>query len=82
MDRSAAGPCLVEEQAAIQRRVARRNANIFLDPQFWQSLGKALGWATQFDEDKGFNYQWKDYWHKFIDHLADGKDIESFFKDL
>lgn len=25
---------------------------------------------------------WKDYWHPFIDHLADGKDAESFFSEL
>lgn len=25
---------------------------------------------------------WKDKWHRFIDHLAEGKDAESFFKEL
>lgn len=25
---------------------------------------------------------WKYKWHKFIDHLAEGKDAESFFKEL
>lgn len=61
---------------------------LLLDPLFWQSLGKALGW-------KGYNFcewnncvliqripQWQREWHRFIDHLAEGKDIESFFKQL
>jgi hypothetical protein len=26
--------------------------------------------------------QWKIKWHRLIDHLAEGKDIESFFKNL
>lgn len=25
---------------------------------------------------------WLYHWHSFIDHLAEGKDIDSFFKDL
>jgi len=25
---------------------------------------------------------WSYHWHRFIDHLAQGKDVESFFKDL
>ncbi len=25
---------------------------------------------------------WGQYWHEFIDHLAEGKDINSFFNDL
>lgn len=54
----------------------------WLDPFFWQSLGKAMGWETQFDEDKGFNHQWLHEWHRFIGHLAGGEDAESFFKKL
>lgn len=64
---------------------------LLLDPQFWQALGKALGWGdicinchnsvSSCCEEK-YNKDWKYYWHKFIDHLADGKDIESFFKTL
>ena len=26
--------------------------------------------------------EWKDEWHRFIDYLAEGKDIDSFFADL
>ena len=25
---------------------------------------------------------WKNFWHRFIDHLAADKDAESFFKEL
>lgn len=59
-----------------------RTRAILGDPLFWQALGKAMGWEVQFDEDKGFNYQWKDYWHRLIDHLAEGKSIELFFAEL
>ena len=112
---------------------------IFLDPSFWQSLGKALGWKNQdyptirrcalsregvewlknqwslrnkttgrivgesrdkqnwwvqWDGDKAkssyhksFIYlfpdgDWNDKWHRFIDHLADGKTAEDFFESL
>lgn len=60
---------------------------IFLDPLFWQALGKSLGWVKG-EEYTGENYesshegQWKTEWHRFIDHLAEGKDPEEFFKDL
>jgi len=64
-----------------------RLEEIWLNPQFWQCLGKAMGWGglnrnndwatamTLIDE-------WEWQWHKFINHLASGKDIASFFKDL
>ncbi len=44
------------------------------DPDFWKALGKARGW-----QDAG---AWRFHWHRFIDHLADEKYAESFFKDL
>jgi hypothetical protein len=52
-----------------------------LDPLFWQSLGKDQGWA---DSDKYDDYQkhWLYFWHRFTDHLAEGKDAESFFQEL
>lgn len=70
-------------------------ADAFLDPLFWQSLGKAIGWSESVDEFDGsknfepgsYNYrngitEWKYQWHRFIDHLAEGKNAESFFKNL
>jgi hypothetical protein len=59
----------------------------FLDPFFWQALGKARGWGElklpnrspigQHEEGR-----WFFHWHRFIDHLAEGKDAESFFESL
>ena len=62
--------------------------------EFWQALGKAMGWENGADLDsrwdyvKGkttyhyFNDCWEFYWHRFIDHLAEGKAAESFFKEM
>lgn len=52
----------------------------FLDPLFWQSLGKSLGWGKQ--SIYGKIEKWKQEWHNFIDHLAEGKDPEEFFTNL
>ena len=55
----------------------------FLDPLFWQSLGKALGWVADFEEADGSIYnRWLIEWHRFIDHLAEGKIAEIFFESL
>jgi hypothetical protein len=51
----------------------------FLLPDFWQSLGKALGWIL---EGHAGRKQWKEEWHRLIDHLAEGKTAESFFESL
>jgi hypothetical protein len=48
-----------------------------LDPLFWQALGKALGW-----EEKLQHNPWKRCWHRFTDHIASGKDADSFFTNL
>jgi hypothetical protein len=46
----------------------------FHDPDFWKALATARRW-----EDAN---AWRFHWHRFIDHLADGKDAESFFATL
>lgn len=48
------------------------------DRSFWQALGNAKGWALKQDSPE----HWKLEWHRFIDHLAEGKDAESFFARL
>lgn len=52
--------------------------------EFWQALGKSLGWFQ--DDCKGrkhiYRTCWRCEWHSFIDHLAKGKDPNSFFADL
>lgn len=61
----------------------------FLDIDFWKCLGKALNWKNlQWKKMYGDfvpGYQtkrWHYEWHRFIDHLAEGKDPEVFFKNL
>lgn len=57
---------------------------IFLDPSFWVSLGKALGWDKEDEKVKAYGVEktWLRMMHRLIDHLASGKDIESFFEQL
>lgn len=65
---------------------------LLLDPLFWQCLGKALGWSGKVDM-KFINafgntlvieqiQRWEMHQHKFIHHLADGKDADDFFNNL
>lgn len=59
----------------------------FLRPEFWQALGKSLGWKDKYirKESGSFIYGgkvWLEIWHRFITHLAEGKDPESFFINL
>lgn len=61
-------------------------ARTLINPAFWQALGKARGWADD-DELMLLSHEesshfWKYEWHRLIDHLAEGKDAESFFADL
>ncbi len=58
-----------------------------LDPLFWQALSKAEGWEEfvegyDVEGDYGKMQSWKNNWHRFIDHLAEVKDINSFFEEL
>lgn len=67
--------------------------NAFLcKPEFWESLGGGLGWSKyatcircdrqDCDHVDGYRLKWLANWHRFIDHLAEGKDAESFFVEL
>ena len=63
------------------------SSEIFLDPTFWQALGKARLWWKQNEPmpPKGSERiapEWYDHWHRFIDHLADGGNAEEFFASL
>lgn len=67
---------------------------MLIDPLFWSALGKAEVWEerTYYEIScKAREYQvyeetsevtWLYQWHQLLDHLAEGKDIESFFKQL
>jgi hypothetical protein len=65
----------------------------FLDPQFWQALGRALGWSDACDLaiscrhgeeecQRCCGYYWMYQWHCFIQALADGNTPEVFFTHL
>jgi hypothetical protein len=65
----------------------------FLDPQFWQALGRALGWSEVCDltitcahgeaECQSYRgYYWMYQWHCFIQAIADGKTPEAFFESI
>ena len=65
----------------------------FLDPRFWQALGRALGWSKACDlaiscwhgEEECQScrgYYWMYQWHCFIQAIADGHTPEAFFARL
>lgn len=64
------------------RGVLIENNGFLLDPSFWQALGKARGWEKWFMPYKYGMTEWQGNWHRFIDHLAEGGDSETFFKNL
>lgn len=101
----------IKEAQKINPSLFNSQSNLFLDPAFWQALGKALGWQAQtigsfkgakrkrvVDEKecqccnkikefcRCWNFEIYERWHgemmKFTNHLASGKDAESFFKEL
>ena len=65
----------------------------FLDPAFWQALGRALGWEGACDLaitcvhghaecHRCHGYYWMYQWHCFIQHIADGQPPDAFFASL
>jgi hypothetical protein len=76
----------------IEKAYAWRNSRILLDPDFWQALGKALGWNEDIIQQRihastkqvvMIQYAgWRFHWLSFIDWIADGKDVDDFFKEL
>lgn len=56
---------------------------LFLDPLFWKALGKAMWWGDgRFKVSDWQTHGWLFHWHRLIDHLAEGKSVESFFEQL
>lgn len=62
------------------------NEKIILDPLFWQALGKAEGWnqdAIAYREPGHVGvYEWNLKQYLCIDHINQGKSIDSFFEAL
>lgn len=70
----------------------RTSGAYLMEREFWQALGKGLGWyeglymkldyATQDGVVQEDGNEAKFHWHRFIDHLEEGKDAESYFTSL
>jgi len=65
----------------------------FLDPRFWQALGRALGWSAMCDRallcvhgeeeyERCRGSFWMYQWHRFIQALAEGNPPDAFFASL
>jgi hypothetical protein len=65
----------------------------FLDPKFWQALGRTLDWSERCDLaitcvhgeeecSRCRGYYWMYQWHRFIQALANGNTPEAFFQHL
>jgi hypothetical protein len=65
----------------------------FLDPKFWQALGRTLGWSEVCDLaitcvhveeecQRCHGYYWMYQWYCFIQAIADGNTPEAFFAHL
>jgi hypothetical protein len=65
----------------------------FLDPHFWQALGRTLGWSERCDLaitcvygeeecQRCRGYYWMYQWHCFIQAIANGHTLEAFFARL
>ena len=70
-----------------KRQMVGRYQEFLLDPSFWQALEKALGWENK-DTFPHLNWmkepqdEWQFHQHRLIDHIQDGKGIESYFREL
>jgi len=60
-----------------------------LDKYLWQALGKALGWKREGRDNNEWHHNlstgkpwWLYRWHRFIDWIAEGKDVDEFFEQL
>lgn len=59
-----------------------KGGDLFLDPKAWQAVGKVEGWNKNIHSGTGHFQDYKWYMHRLIDHLCEGKDIESFIATL
>jgi hypothetical protein len=64
----------LEDNAGYNALPMRALTEHLQDPEFWKGLGRARGW-----QDTG---AWLFHWHRFIDHIAFGNEVESFFSSL
>lgn len=62
---------------------------LFLDPLFWQALGEQQNWNMESSVHVFGDFAPQEVsaehirnWHKFIDHIIEGKSVNSFFEEL
>jgi hypothetical protein len=56
---------------------------IFLDPEFWQCLGKSLVWPIKKSSIGGIDiYDWNYFAREWFESIMEGKSLEDFFKTL
>ena len=54
-----------------------------LDPEFWQCLGKSLGWPIKKSSIGGIDiYDWNYFAREWFESIMEGKSLEDFFKTL
>lgn len=71
-----------ENEFAPLLRMSANNIAL-LDPLFWQALGRHEGWGKEsYFEDQWDEESWKKQMHSFIDHIAEGKSVDSFFDGI
>lgn len=80
------------KQGGFKPRMSMQIWQIYLlDRDWWAALGKTMGWGeiclschnnVSFCCEKRYNENWLYHWHKFIDHLAEGKTAEDYFSKL
>ncbi len=53
---------------------------------FWMDLCKAAGLndldEANYDREPNQRYAWRLHWHRLVDHLAEGRSVETFFNNL
>ncbi len=59
-------------------------AEVMMDREFWQALGKARGWdGPAYFRSKDYEVEpWKFFALSFMEHIMCGDDAESFFAAL
>lgn len=59
---------------------------LFKGASFWKALGTKLRWRDEMvvvgERHYAVKSGWRMQWHRFIDHLADGKTAEEFFAEI
>lgn len=48
----------------------------------YRQFCETCGFEVPRSNDFGMSECWRMFWHRFIDHLAEGKDIHSYFAGL